>query len=263
VLTKLEEANMISQDTTAERSEKPRPAAKLRDEFDKRLSAYANCAVAAGVSLLAMSRSADAKIVYTPADIQIPTNSSVPIDLNHDGVADFSFASNSGVNGYPQFALEVSPARSRNGVWGKGHSSERFASNLPAGRKVGANKQYFQAAGTPALMASVLGRYYSSRTAGQWPYARGRYLGLRFVIAGEIHYGWARLSVPSLSLQGGILAVVTGYAHETVPNKPIITGKTKGPDVITLEPASLGNLARGASAMPAWRIKQTPAAASQ
>jgi hypothetical protein len=262
VLTKLEEANMISQDTTAERSEKPRPAAKLRDEFDKRLSAYANCAVAAGVSLLVMSRSADAKIVYTPADIQIPTNSSVPIDLNHDGVADFSFANNSGVNGYPQFTLEVSPARSRNGVWGRG-ASGRFASNLPAGRKVGANKQYFQAAGTPALMASVLGRSYSSRTAGQFPYAHGRYLGLRFVIGGEVHYGWARLSVPSLSLQGGIIAVVTGYAYETIPGKPIITGKTKGPDVITLEPASLGNLARGASTLPAWRVKQTPSAASQ
>jgi hypothetical protein len=251
---------MISHDVTTKRSGRPRPAVKLRDEFDKRLSAYTGCAIAAGVSLLAVTKSADAEIVYTPAHIQIPTNSSVPIDLNHDGVADFSFASNSGANGYPMFALEVSPARSRNGVWGKGQNGERFASNLQAGRKVGANKQYFQAAGAPALMASVLSRSYSSRTGGQFPYASGRYLGLRFVIAGEIHYGWARLNVPSLSPHGGILAVVTGYAYETIPGKPIITGKTRGPDVITLEPASLGNLARGASAMSAWRVKQTPAA---
>jgi len=249
---------MISQDTTAERSEKPRPAAKLRDEFDKRLSAYANCAVAAGVSLLVMSRSADAKIVYTPADIQIPTNSSVPIDLNHDGVADFSFANNSGVNGYPQFTLEVSPARSRNGVWGRG-ASGRFASNLPAGRKVGANKQYFQAAGTPALMASVLGRSYSSRTAGQFPYAHGRYLGLRFVIGGEVHYGWARMNVAAADK--GMYAAVSEYAYETEPNKSIVTGQTGGaeknrhqrrggsgsPKSASSPLKSLGSLAAGAS----------------
>jgi hypothetical protein len=36
------------------------------------------------------------------------------------------------------------------------------------------------------------------------------------------------------------LATLTGYAYETIPNKPIITGKTKGPDVITLDPATLG-----------------------
>jgi uncharacterized repeat protein (TIGR03803 family) len=51
----------------------------------------------------------------------------------------------------------------------------------------------------------------------------------------------------------GILAILTGYAYETEPNKPIITGKTKGPDVITLDPAMLGHLAVGASQIPAWR----------
>jgi hypothetical protein len=36
-----------------------------------------------------------------------------------------------------------------------------------------------------------------------------------------------------------------GYAYETIPNKPIVTGQTKGPDVV--EPATLGHLARGAA----------------
>jgi hypothetical protein len=40
---------------------------------------------------------------------------------------------------------------------------------------------------------------------------------------------------------------LTGYAYETIPNKPIIAGKTKGPDVFTVQPGSLGHLARGAS----------------
>ena len=43
--------------------------------------------------------------------------------------------------------------------------------------------------------------------------------------------------------RGQIAATRTGYAYETIPNKPIITGKTKGPDVITLDPATRGHLA--------------------
>jgi len=71
------------------------------------------------------------------------------------------------------------------------------------------------------------------------------------------HYGWARLNVTTFS--GEITATLIGYAYETIPNKPIITGKAKGPDVVTVQPASLGQLATGASAIPAWRVKPTTA----
>jgi hypothetical protein len=39
--------------------------------------------------------------------------------------------------------------------------------------------------------------------------------------------------------------VLTGYAYESVPDKPIITGKTTGPEVVT-EPR------RGASDISPW-----------
>jgi len=42
-----------------------------------------------------------------------------------------------------------------------------------------------------------------------------------------------------------VSGTLTGYAYETIPNKPIITGQTKGPDVITVQPERLGELARG------------------
>jgi hypothetical protein len=42
-----------------------------------------------------------------------------------------------------------------------------------------------------------------------------------------------------------LTATSTGYAYESVPNKPIVAGKTKGPDVITVLPGSLGQLAAG------------------
>ena len=105
------------------------------------------------------------------------------------------------------------------------------------------------------LMAEDGGWFYSSASAGQWLYTQHRYLGLKFMIGGRIHYGWARLNV-TLVAGTGIQATLTGYAYETIPNKPIITGKTKGPDVVTLDPATLGRLAQGASGVSAWRVKK-------
>ena len=87
---------------------------------------------------------------------------------------------------------------------------------------------------------------------GPWNNARRRYLGLRFKIKGKTHYGWARLN--ESCIQDGkrgaaAKALLTGYAYETIPNKPIVAGKTKGPDVITVKPGSLGALAAGASGL--------------
>jgi hypothetical protein len=48
---KLEEDYMISDDAAAKVSGKPRPAVKLGNEFEKRLSSYASSAMAAGVGL--------------------------------------------------------------------------------------------------------------------------------------------------------------------------------------------------------------------
>jgi hypothetical protein len=55
-------------------------------------------------------------------------------------------------------------------------------------------------------------------------------------------------------------ATLTGYAFETIPNKPIVTGLSGGTDVSSTEPeaATLGHLAAGASAIQAWRGGGTP-----
>ena len=82
-------------------------------------------------------------------------------------------------------------------------------------------------------------------TRGEWNNVNNRYLGLRFTIDGKAHYGWARLSVKNFKYKFRMTATLMGYAYETIPNKPIIAGKTKGPDVIRVQPATLGDLALG------------------
>lgn len=223
-------------------SSRTRQAAEVNPRLDRNLAAYMLAAGAAGVSLLA-AQSAEAEIVYTPAHTTIGPRTSFLLDLNNDGVNDFLLsnwqygqASHLGVN-------QEAPA---NGVLGHGAA-------LPAGVRIGP-KGAFVGYGTMAFQDSVSGVSFSD---GPWKDAQNRYLGLKFSVNGETHYGWARLTVTA---KGGIVATLTGYAYETIPNKPILAGKTSGPEAAsTVEPpamsapATLGMLARGADARAIWR----------
>jgi hypothetical protein len=54
------------------------------------------------------------------------------------------------------------------------------------------------------------------------------YIGLRFVINGKTHYGWARFSgIRHHDSDKGlkVWGDVTGYAYETIPNKPVIADR--------------------------------------
>jgi hypothetical protein len=250
--------------------------ARLAAELERLVASYSMAAAAAGVGLAAMAVSAEAEIVYTPTNT--PINGRVVLDLNNDGLGDFLLINRTGSAGEGQaFAgLSVKCAQQNgtsgpcnyrtNQVWGRGVLSGRFAYALPAGFEVRSNKTFFQqlrysSSYFGASMGFLIYGTYGAGTAtfGQWLGAKDRYLGLQFVIDGQVHYGWARLSVtPTENERAEITAVLTGYAYETIPNKPIVTGKTKGPDVTTLPPAklesaTLGQLARGASQIPPWR----------
>jgi hypothetical protein len=238
-----------------------RAAVRLRAGLEKSLSAYAAVSAAAGVSLLALNPPAEAKIVYTPAHISILNKKPYPLDLDHDGVTDF-LLSNVLWEGSASFVQGVRAGASNpgNGVWGRGvfaqgswvsynrHCSSGFAAALPAGFQVRPNNLYFQKSNCWVMGwqagSGRCGCNSIPETFGQWMYTKNHYLGLKFMIGSEVHYGWARFSI-ILPQNEPLQATLTGYAYETIPNKPIITGKTKGPDVITLEPATLGRLALG------------------
>jgi hypothetical protein len=98
---------------------------------------------------------------------------------------------------------------------------------------------------------AATGIYYRGTFTGNGPWMgnKTRYLGLKFFINGKAHYGWARVKVAQ-AIDGSprLSATITGYAYETVANKAITTGKEKGPDAASIQPATLGHLARGSSA---------------
>jgi hypothetical protein len=96
----------------------------------------------------------------------------------------------------------------------------------------------------PETMAILDGFSRTSTPIGSWVNVKNRCLGVKFKIKGKIHYGWARLSV-QVQFPLTITATLTGYAYETIPNKAIIAGKTKGPEDSAEQPATLGRLALG------------------
>jgi len=74
-----------------QRSFRPRKSANLSDSVQQQLNKYALAAGAAGVGVLVLGQTAEAKIVYTPADTNITPDHIIPLDLNHDGIVDFAF----------------------------------------------------------------------------------------------------------------------------------------------------------------------------
>jgi hypothetical protein len=254
---------------------------KISDSLNRQLNTYAQMAAAAGVSVLALAGSSEAEIVYTET-YQV-THSGFPlyIDVNHDGVNDFMLRSTyyAGTAGV-EVGLDASGIGD-NLVAGRHFRSTSgyffsAASALHAGAKIGPKGNF--SVRFPFMAVEIfnkIGTQYSDLApwAGKGKGVKNRYLGLKFVVDGEVHYGWARITVTLGHNRqlGDVTGTLTGYAYETIPNKPIIAGRTTGADVTVAQPetggitpaapvvapdsapATLGLLAKGALALDLWR----------
>ncbi len=236
---------------------RPRATRELSASLVHQLNMYALAASAAGVAVLALATPAEAKIVYTRAHKRLAPNSHFSLDLNHDGIVDFKFYRGSFIyrssGGGPSIFIDdvgVNGAISGNGAAGYSPcSSCASASALPAGTSVAQGRRFgFTHMAGRAILPSSIDCF------GPWAFVKNRYLGFQFSIQGSMHYGWARLNV-GCTLRG-VNALLTGYAYETIANKPIITGRTKGTDSIAMEPATLGHLARGVPPVRMRRLRQ-------
>lgn len=246
--------------------------ANLSDSIRQQLNMYALAAGAAGVGLLALSKSADAKIVYTPAHRVIGPHHSYNIDLNHDKINDFTIVNFvSACTDFCFFELRQYPAAGNSAVGYTVGSGFPLDSALKPGARIGPRSPFEK--GTAPLVVARSNVYTSNKTIvyGPWVNVKDRYLGLKFQIKGKTHYGWARLNVKVSKTK--ITATLTGYAYETIPNKPIIAGKEHGTEdnpaltreslgAPASEPLTLGMLAIGARGPSVWRRKESAGAAS-
>lgn len=245
--------------TRPKNSTQPRAAARISTTLEKRLISYVTAASAAGIALSAVPQ-ASARIVYTAANITV-TNG-MTLDLNGDGIADFSFGFEPGIH---SSALAINRLTSGNSIL-CGLKAPCFDVE-PAGlaQAVGPLRGFVGTSYTNAFsgrgVIMAVAAAYGSKTYffGPWANVSNHYAGFKFLIDGKVHYGWARMSVSNWDEGGSV--TISGYAYETIPNQRIFTGRESGLPADESVPASdsqtsgasLGALAGGAGTVPIWR----------
>lgn len=236
--------------------------------------------ILAGVVLLALAPPAEAKIVYTPVNVTI-VDSSYNIDLNNDGVTDFSVTDvityNGPIGGCVVGGSVSEMPSSENGT---------LVGPLTEGDEIGPDQDfdggflYLETAYLKRGEPPCIGPFHYS---GPWDVTlKGkRYLGLSFQVSGQTYYGWAQLTVLDGGAEG---AKLYGYAYETIPDRPIEAGQTtdadgssalrpgpanrddSGPGAAATRPAqalSLGTLTLGTQAVPLLQRKESAGAAPE
>lgn len=243
-----------------------RTAVQLDSSIEKRLLGYAALAGASGVGILALAQPAAGEVVFTPTHQKIAYNSTLALDLNGDGVVDFNFQCTSFAGGAVRVpgaktytfnsdaGMLVFGAAKSDLAWGGQQEYNgrpiSVASALPTGVEIGPGGKFGASNNWMGGISATDGEppNYWGPWAPEGGNVKGGYVGLQFVIDGGIHYGWARFNVQIRQPHHGkVQAVLTGYAYETEPNTPILTGKIKGPESAETKTGTLGQLALGAA----------------
>lgn len=190
----------------------------------ERLSKYS--LIAAG--LIGSEEAISQSIIYTDEapDIVSGVNEEYFLDMNNDGTDDFRIFQNqifsSSFSTYSYYSIRnrvrVSPLTSANEVLGSS-----YPYNLNAGTPISSGAPFSNS--TSQSLASVSfgsysGSFWGPYSYGNWVGATEKFLGVRFDIGGNTHYGWVRLSVSA----SGDEFTVLDYAYEATPGEPIDAG---------------------------------------
>ena len=253
-----------------------RTAASLNPRLIKRLTAYAVAGVAGfGVA----SPGADGAIVYTSVkqfgESQLGTQAVVSIDLNRDGIIDFNIVGefvyqfNSFSRTHTAFVY-VGPHSGA--VAGSQHGYlPPSAAALDFGQKIGPELYFVPPLGGRVNLAFLLARPGSVGVHyGNFYNQTNKFLGLKFELNGKTYYGWARVNVRRVFEQPvpgkNFLFEVVDYAYqdradtslragEGIPQADVFAAQPEADvaECVSALPATLGLLAYGADAIPAWR----------
>lgn len=224
-----------------------RSAAKLSTSLQRDLSCYVLAAGAAGVTMLSLAIPSEAEIIHTKVNRVIGRGQSYNIDLNHDGVVDFTIQNISSrctrtFTYCPMFEIVASPA---NGNSIEYQASPSYAAALRPGALIGSAVPMNNAEEFMAAEFRESGSFYYF---GSWLNATNRFLGFSFELHGRYHYGWARLTVRSPE-KYHLTALLSDFAYETEPNKPIRAG-------------DIGATGNGEDSASSWELYSDSAAAS-
>ncbi|QNJ96956.1 T9SS type A sorting domain-containing protein [Constantimarinum furrinae] len=180
-------------------------------KLSKRLSQYGALSLAiAGVS------DAAGQIIYTDIDPdETITGSNYMLDLDGDTSIDYDIIARSDV---PAVRVYNSNSNSILGLNFGGNYNYPLA--LSSGAPISSGQNFYQHS-----VYQTLNWGGCTYTNSQWCGGQvDKYLGLRFNIGGDTHYGWVRLDVPA----DGSNFTIKDYAYESTPDMAIAAGDTGG-----------------------------------
>jgi hypothetical protein len=225
-----------------------------KQDFNQRLKAYS--ALSSGVLLASV---AGAQIVYTDVspDVTInSTNSHYDVDMNNNSTPDFrllhvpiSSVVNTTMYGIPITVNvngdAIAVGAGTNALVGFTSTINSSTVYVPAALALNtpinatASWQTNTASyGTQTLAVKVdvtvsaVG-YSGTETGGDWLGETNKYLGVKFSIGANTHYGWIRLDVALDATS----AVIKDFAYDATPDAPILAG-----DMITTSIPELGEI---------------------
>ncbi len=267
---------MNGKNRESKQARRQRPS--LLDEvLEQRMLLYA---LAAGATLAATSAcapSAQAKVVFTPSNVTLAQNQSLSIDLANDGTVNFTLANRLSPGRFRRQGMQRPPGSN---AWGDSmyvsgatasdveleqppvENSQQLAA-FESGARIGSDRPRKQ----EGLMAEFFS-YYGTFVFGPFANVKQRYLGVRFLINGNVHYGWIGFRSITDNFMGGVSATLLGWAYETEPDTPILAGmpvmppelgslRTSDPTAAgSSEPTSLELLAAGHVAVADWRRRR-------
>jgi hypothetical protein len=210
--------------------------------LDRRLLLYA---VAAGAALASATPS-HAAVVFTPSSVILRGNSTLAIDLDNDGTVDFTIITEQCVSfsGYQKVACIG--AYGASGLKQIAMSGGKAAAFL-RGDTIGSGNTF--------RVRAPMGTWYNSDHYGHWMRVANRYLGVKFSINGQTHFGWIGFR-SVYGIPDGVTAKLAGWAYETTPDTPIVTDNNGMGAAI--QPTSLEILSSGHTGVEQRRKRNRP-----
>ncbi|HPD65306.1 MAG TPA: T9SS type A sorting domain-containing protein [Bacteroidia bacterium] len=196
-------------------------------DFDRKLKSYS--ALAAG--LVVAGNAANGQIIYTDIDPDIIlSDTSYLLDMNKDSIPDFKIVQEKYFY-YSTFFMNIGGVQTLNGNEALGDTLTVSSSGstylmfyprpLNKNDLIDENQGVWEDSSYGLLyQKAVLGS--QNITLGKWRGGSEKYLGLRFKIGNDWHYGWARLSVS----KNADTVVIKDFAYESHPAKKILAGQT-------------------------------------
>ncbi len=171
------------------------------NHLNRQIAQYSVAAAVAGVSMLALAQPAAGEVVFTKKTIHLPlatggTMEPVKISMANNGIDNFEFTlSSTPAFGAYRFLLAGGASLQDELRVGTGPAFNVYLGALRRGERIGpsnASSQFNAGLVEESVSNGANNRIFFGSWGGS---PKNRYLGVRFPINGQLHYGWIRLTV--------------------------------------------------------------------